>query len=56
MSNFKCSFNLMFGKLHVFLKEAFRSEFSPFFRYLSRATSVYTELAQNKADIVFAAR
>ena len=53
----------MFGKLYTFLKEPFRSIFSPFFQKFETVSNsvlepgdLYTELAQNKADIVFAAR
>ena len=51
----------MFGKLHNFLKEAFRSEFITFFQVFEPFSNsvfepgdLYIELAQNKADIVFA--
>ena len=51
----------MFGKLHNFLKELFKSKMLPFsgiwnsFQF-SNWGVLYTELTQNKADIVFAAR
>ena len=52
----------MSRKLHNFLKELFRSKFSPFFQVFETVSNsvfelgvLYTELVQNNAGIVFTA-